>query len=139
MSLSITSDAFIWTMRVLLVVVVVGVLWGWPRLAPQRVVPILGRIVALTLVSLLGVVNVLAPVNAAYGWYMTVGDLMPGADAQTGTAVLKGGAPRPPSTPRSPPPRSSPGLARGPPGSSASRRQPSAATRTSRSTGRPAG
>lgn len=91
MSLSITSDAFIWTMRVLLVVVVVGVLWGWPRLAPQRVVPILGRIVALTLVSLLGVVNVLAPVNAAYGWYMTVGDLMPGADAQTGTAVLKGG------------------------------------------------
>ena len=92
MSLSITSDAFIWSIRALLLVAVVAIVWGWPRLARRGILPILGRLVALTVVSGLGVINVLAPVNASYGWYLTVADLMPGAEDQRGTAVHQGSA-----------------------------------------------
>lgn len=92
MSLSITSDAFIWTMRVLLVVAVVFVVWRWPKAAGPGVLPILRRLANLAVVSLLAVVNILAPVNAEYGWYMTVGDLMPGADGGPGVSSQGGGA-----------------------------------------------
>lgn len=91
MSLSITSEPFIWTMRVLLIAAIAYAVWSWPAAAKPGVLAILRRLATLATVALLGVVNVLAPVNAEYGWYMTVADLLPGAGEGPGTAAMGGG------------------------------------------------
>ena len=89
-SLEITSEAFIWTMRVALLFAVVLVIWRWPKAAGPGVLAIVRRLLSLAAVSLLAVVNILAPVNAEYGWYMTVGDLMPGAGEAPGVSSTGG-------------------------------------------------
>lgn len=88
-SMSITSDTFLWTIRVLLVVAVVWAVWRWPKAARPGVLAIVRRLLTLAVVGMLAVLNVLAPINAEYGWYMTVADLVPGD--QPGTAAYGGG------------------------------------------------
>lgn len=76
-SLSLTSDAFIWTLRVLLVLAVIWAVWRWPKAAANTVWSILRRLLTLVVVSLLAVLNLAAPVNAQYGWYQTPADFFP--------------------------------------------------------------
>ena len=73
--MTLTSDAFIWTVRILLVVAVLWALLRWGKAAKPTVFSYLKRIVTLLVVSLLAVVNVAAPINAQNGWFVSWGDL----------------------------------------------------------------
>ncbi|GAB97011.1 enterochelin esterase-like enzyme [Kineosphaera limosa] len=90
MSLSVTSEPFIWVLRALLAAAIVWAVWRWPRAAGPGIVAILRRLATIVVLTGLGVLNVLAPVNAEYGWYMTVADLMPGAGSGPGAAYEGG-------------------------------------------------
>lgn len=74
--ISVVSPAFIWALRVLLLLAVVWVVVRWPKAAGASVMSYVKRLVAVLVLTVLGTLNVLAPVNAAYGWYLTVQDLV---------------------------------------------------------------
>lgn len=94
--MELTSDALVNSLLALGVAAVVATLWVWPRLAPQRPLPVLGRIGLLTVVQA-SVLAVLAlSVNNSFGFYTSWDDLLsPGGAklALTGSANHKGGAP----------------------------------------------
>lgn len=74
--MSLTSAAFVWSLRAALAAAVVWVVVRWPRAAGPGVVAVLRRLVAIAVLVVLGTLNVLAPVNAAWGWYSSWGDLV---------------------------------------------------------------
>lgn len=77
--LSLVSGWFIWGTRVALLVAVVWVVVRWSAAAKATVWAVIRRLLSLFVVSTLTVLAVVAPLNAEYGWYPTVGDLFPAA------------------------------------------------------------
>ena len=78
-NISLMSDQAIWGIRIALLVAVVWVVARWGRSASNTVWSVLRRLAALAVVSLLTVLALAAPVNAEYGWYPTIGDVLPGS------------------------------------------------------------
>src|SRR5690349_4140312 len=74
--MELTSDALVNSLLALGVAAIVTTLWIWPRLAPQRALPVLGRIGLLTVVQI-SVLAVLAlSVNNSFGFYTSWDDLL---------------------------------------------------------------
>ncbi|MEU3569751.1 alpha/beta hydrolase-fold protein [Kitasatospora sp. NPDC036755] len=94
--MELTSEALVNSLLALGVAAIVTTLWLWPRLAPQRPLPVLGRIGLLTVVQA-SVLAVLAlSVNNSFGFYTSWGDLLSPGGAQlalAGNDNHKGGAP----------------------------------------------
>ena len=74
--MSLTSTAFIWTLRITLVVAAVWVVARWAEAAGPGLLNVVRRVVALALLIVLGVLNVFVPINAQWGWYTSWGDLI---------------------------------------------------------------
>lgn len=81
--ISLVSDQAIWGLRIALLVAAVWVVLRWHRSASATVWSFVRRIVSLAVVSLLTTMTLAAPLNAEYGWYPTIGDLMPASDSGT--------------------------------------------------------
>ncbi|MFE7637018.1 alpha/beta hydrolase [Kitasatospora sp. NPDC057518] len=96
--MELTSDALVNSLLALGAAAVVTTLWLWPRLAPQRPLPVLGRIGLLTVVQA-SVLAVLAlSVNNSFGFYTSWDDLLsPGGAklALAGNENRRGGTPVP--------------------------------------------
>ncbi|RGD60869.1 esterase [Kitasatospora xanthocidica] len=96
--MELTSDALVNSLLALGAAAVVTTLWLWPRLAPQRPLPVLGRIGLLTVVQA-SVLAVLAlSVNNSFGFYTSWDDLLsPGGAklALAGNENHRGGTPVP--------------------------------------------
>lgn len=74
--MDLTSSALVYALGALGTVSLVAMLWLWPRLARQAVLPVLGRLALLTVVqgSVLAVIAL--SVNNSYGFYTSWNDLL---------------------------------------------------------------
>lgn len=67
--------SFLWLMRGLLALAVIWVVVRWPKAAGPGIFAVVRRLMAIVVLVVLGTVNVLAPVNAQWGWYTTWTDI----------------------------------------------------------------
>ncbi|MFI9275045.1 alpha/beta hydrolase [Kitasatospora sp. NPDC052896] len=90
--MELTSSGLVFTLIIVAVLALLGTLWCWPRLAPQRPLPVLGRLGLLT-VSQLAVLSVCAlSLNNAYGFYTSWDDLLRPGRSQLALAPVGSGA-----------------------------------------------
>ncbi len=94
-TISVVSPTFIWLLRLLLLLVVVWIVIRWPRAASATLLSYVRRVLAVVVLTALGTLNVLAPVNAQYGWYLTAQDVLSsfGPEQPTAAAPVRGATP----------------------------------------------
>ncbi|WP_168581465.1 alpha/beta hydrolase [Gephyromycinifex aptenodytis] len=73
---SLASPALVWGLRLLLLLAVSWIVLRWAKAADPGIWSYLRRLLSVVVLIVLGTLNVIAPVNAQYGWYDTVGDLL---------------------------------------------------------------
>ncbi|MDH6112239.1 enterochelin esterase-like enzyme [Kitasatospora sp. MAP12-15] len=89
--MNLTSSGLVYALVGFAVLALLATLWLWPRLAPQRPLPMLGR-VCLLMVTQLAVLAVCGlTVNNTYGFYSSWSDLLHPSDAQLALGPPVGG------------------------------------------------
>ncbi|WP_035798816.1 alpha/beta hydrolase [Kitasatospora mediocidica] len=89
--MNLTSSGLVYALVALAVLTVLATLWFWPRLAPQRLLPMLGRICLLTVTQLTVLAVCALAVNHTYGFYSSWDDLLHPGDAPLALAPPVGG------------------------------------------------
>lgn len=74
--MELTSDALVNSLLALGAAALVATLWSWPRLARQRPLPVLGRILLLTVVQASALSVAALSVNNSFGFYTSWDDLL---------------------------------------------------------------
>ncbi|GLW55198.1 alpha/beta hydrolase [Kitasatospora phosalacinea] len=74
--MELTSRTLVYALAAVAAAALLGTLWLWPRLARQRLLPVLARLGLLTLTQASALAVLLLSVNNAYGFYSSWNDLL---------------------------------------------------------------
>ncbi|MFB7949988.1 alpha/beta hydrolase [Kitasatospora phosalacinea] len=87
--MELTSRTLVYALAALAAAALLGTLWLWPRLARQRLLPVLARLGLLTLTQASVLAVLLLTVNNAYGFYSSWNDLLHPGGAPLALAAAK--------------------------------------------------
>ena len=87
--MELTSRTLVYALAALAAAALLGTLWLWPRLARQRLLPVLARLGLLTLTQASALAVLLLTVNNAYGFYSSWNDLLHPGGAPLALAAAK--------------------------------------------------